>query len=87
MADIPNTWKFRDLWCGWICAVQPRPTSLRPVSFLLYGLLDHLVDGHFLAVQQLDDGIEQLEPEMLNTLLHKDLTVVDDSRSCPHCCI
>jgi len=31
------------------------------VSFLLYGLLDHLVDGHFLAVQQLDEGIEQLE--------------------------
>lgn len=31
------------------------------VSFLLYGLLDHIVDGHFLAVQQLDDGIEQLE--------------------------
>ncbi len=31
------------------------------VGFLLYGLLDHLVDGHFTAVQQLDEGIEQLE--------------------------
>jgi len=31
------------------------------VGFLLYGLLDHLVDGHFSAVQQLDEGIEQLE--------------------------
>ena len=31
------------------------------VAFLLYGLLDHLVDGHFTAVQQLDEGIEQLE--------------------------
>ena len=31
------------------------------VAFLLHGLLDHLVDGHFAAVQQLDDGIEQLE--------------------------
>ena len=31
------------------------------VGFLLYGLLDHLVDGHFTAVQQLDDGIEELE--------------------------
>jgi magnesium transporter len=31
------------------------------VAFLLYGLLDHLVDGHFLAVQQLDEGIEHLE--------------------------
>jgi magnesium transporter len=34
------------------------------VGFLLYGLLDHLVDGHFTAVQQLDEGIEHLE-EML----------------------
>ncbi len=31
------------------------------VAFLLYGLLDLLVDGHFTAVQQLDEGIEQLE--------------------------
>ncbi len=31
------------------------------VAFLLYGLLDDLVDGHFAAVQQLDEGIEQLE--------------------------
>jgi magnesium transporter len=31
------------------------------VSFLLYGLLDVLVDGHFTAVQSLDDEIEALE--------------------------
>ncbi|KUM87909.1 magnesium transporter [Streptomyces cellostaticus] len=31
------------------------------VGFLLHGLLDHLVDGHFVAVQQLDDSIEELE--------------------------
>lgn len=31
------------------------------VSFLLYGLLDVVVDGHFAAVQALDDGIESLE--------------------------
>ncbi|GAA0911931.1 hypothetical protein Vau01_077840 [Virgisporangium aurantiacum] len=31
------------------------------VAFLLHGLLDHLVDGHLAAVQQLDDGIEQLD--------------------------
>jgi magnesium transporter len=31
------------------------------VGFLLYGLLDHAVDGHFDAVRQLDEGIEQLE--------------------------
>src|SRR5882757_737609 len=31
------------------------------VSFLLHGLLDHVVDGHFAAVQQLDDRVEELE--------------------------
>lgn len=31
------------------------------VSFLLYGLLDYLVDGHFRAVELLDDAIEELE--------------------------
>lgn len=31
------------------------------VGFLLYALLDHIVDGHFDAVQRLDDGIEELE--------------------------
>jgi magnesium transporter len=31
------------------------------VSFLLYGLLDYIVDGHFATVQQLDDAIEELE--------------------------
>jgi magnesium transporter len=31
------------------------------VAFLLYGLLDVLVDGHFTAVQSLDDAIETLE--------------------------
>jgi magnesium transporter len=31
------------------------------VGFLLYGLLDYVVDTHFEAVQDLDDGIEVLE--------------------------
>ena len=31
------------------------------VSFLLWGLLDHIVDGHFEAVQSLDTEIEGLE--------------------------
>jgi magnesium transporter len=31
------------------------------VSFLLHGLLDYVVDGHFAAVQALDDEIEKLE--------------------------
>jgi magnesium transporter len=36
------------------------------VGFLLYGLLDHLVDGHFTAVQQLDEGIELLEDALFD---------------------
>ena len=31
------------------------------VAFLLYGLLDEVVDGHFAAVEELDDEIEGLE--------------------------
>ena len=31
------------------------------IGFLLYGLLDVLVDGHFATVQQLDDSIEELQ--------------------------
>ena len=31
------------------------------VGYLLWGLLDVVVDGHFDTVQELDDGIEQLE--------------------------
>ena len=31
------------------------------VGFLLHGLLDFLVDGHFTAVQELDERIEELE--------------------------
>ena len=83
------------------------------VSFLLHGLLDLIVDGHFDAVQSLDEQIEDLEDqlflpvakdsdmerrtyelrkslvllrrtvlpmrEVINTLLRRDLHVVDDS--------
>ncbi|GAA3450215.1 magnesium transporter CorA family protein [Dactylosporangium matsuzakiense] len=31
------------------------------VGFLLYGLLDHLVDGQFTAVQRLDECVQELE--------------------------
>jgi len=31
------------------------------VDFLLYGLIDAVVDGHFTAVQDLDEEIERLE--------------------------
>ena len=35
--------------------------SRHGVGFLLYGLLDHVVDGHFEAVQRLDESMEALE--------------------------
>jgi magnesium transporter len=35
--------------------------SVHGVAFLLYGLIDHVVDGHFDAVQGFDDEIEALE--------------------------
>ncbi|HUY60934.1 MAG TPA: magnesium transporter CorA family protein, partial [Candidatus Dormibacteraeota bacterium] len=34
------------------------------VAYLLYGFLDYLVDGHFAAVQSLDDAIESLEDQL-----------------------
>jgi magnesium transporter len=36
------------------------------VGFLLYGLLDYVVDGHFDAVQSLDEQIETLEDELFS---------------------
>jgi magnesium transporter len=83
------------------------------VSFLLHGLLDQIVDGHFTAVQSLDDEIEEVQDrlfvevdpgqelqrrsfelrrslvlirrvvlpmrEVLNTLMRRDLHVVDEA--------
>lgn len=85
------------------------------VAFLLWGLLDTIVDGHFATVQELDGEIEQLEDalfdetprseevqkrsfelrkslvrlrrvvlpmrEVLNTILRRDLQVVDEDMS------
>jgi magnesium transporter len=36
------------------------------VSFLLYGLLDYLVDGHFRAVELLDQAIEETEDALFD---------------------
>ncbi|MEO9222151.1 MAG: magnesium transporter CorA family protein, partial [Mycobacteriaceae bacterium] len=36
------------------------------VAFLLHGLLDYIVDGHFAAVQSLDDSIEELEDQLFS---------------------
>jgi magnesium transporter len=40
------------------------------VSFLLHGLLDNIVDGHFAAVQALDDTIEDLEDQLFDDRPH-----------------
>jgi magnesium transporter len=37
------------------------------VSFLLYGLLDYLVDGHFRAVESLDQAVEETEDGLFDT--------------------
>jgi magnesium transporter len=36
------------------------------VGFLLHGLLDFIVDGHFEAVQSLDDAVEELEDRLFD---------------------
>jgi magnesium transporter len=40
------------------------------VGFLLYGLIDHVVDGHFEAVQSLDEEIEKLEDLLFDERQH-----------------
>ena len=40
------------------------------VSFLLHGLLDHVVDGHFQTVSVLDNAIEGLEDLLFDDLPH-----------------
>jgi len=38
------------------------------VGYLLYGLLDYIVDGHFEAVQSLDDSVEDLEDNLFSSV-------------------
>jgi magnesium transporter len=38
------------------------------VGYLLYGLLDYIVDGHFDAVQSLDDAVEDLEDDLFSSV-------------------
>src|ERR1700729_636733 len=38
------------------------------VGYLLYGLLDYVVDGHFEAVQSLDDSVETLEDQLFSAV-------------------
>jgi len=44
------------------------------VGFLLHGLLDYIVDGHFEAVRSLDDAVEALEDELFDE--HSEVLVV-----------
>jgi magnesium transporter len=36
------------------------------VGFLLYGLLDYIVDGHFETVRSLDETVEELEDRLFD---------------------
>jgi magnesium transporter len=38
--------------------------AVHGVGYLVYGLLDYIVDGHFEAVQSLDDAVEGLEDDL-----------------------
>src|SRR6266487_1249539 len=40
------------------------------VGYLLYGLLDFIVDSHFDAVQSLDDCVEQIEDRLFDDIPH-----------------
>jgi magnesium transporter len=45
------------------------------VGFLLHGLLDYIVDGHFEAVQSLDDAVEGLEDDLFAAASRRHLHV------------
>jgi magnesium transporter len=36
------------------------------VTFLVYGLIDHVVDSHFATIQAIDDAVETLEDELFD---------------------
>jgi magnesium transporter len=44
-------------------------------AYLLYGLLDYIVDGHFEAVQSLDDAVEGLENDLFEPTVKLNLEV------------
>jgi len=43
-----------------------RDLAKNGVGFLLHGLLDHVVDGHFATVQELDDAVEEVEARLFD---------------------
>jgi magnesium transporter len=52
MADVVSRWD------------NSRDLAIHGVGFLLYGLLDHIVDSYFGALQNFDDIVEQLSDEI-----------------------
>jgi magnesium transporter len=49
--------------------------AVNGIGYLLYGLLDYIVDGHFEAVQSLDDAVEGLEDDLFAPTAARDLHV------------
>jgi magnesium transporter len=49
--------------------------AVHGVGYLLYGLLDYIVDGHFETVQSLDDQVEGLEDDLFAPPSFRDLQV------------
>ena len=49
--------------------------ALHGVGYLVHGLLDYIVDGHFEAVQSLDDEVEGLEDDLFSPTTSADLQV------------
>jgi magnesium transporter len=49
--------------------------AVNGVGYLVYGLLDYIVDGHFEAVQSLDDAVEGLEDDLFAPMSVKDMQV------------
>ena len=45
---------------------ENRDLAKHGVGFLLHGLLDHVVDGHFAAVEELDDAVESIEARLFD---------------------
>ncbi|WP_369393304.1 hypothetical protein AB5J72_41460 [Streptomyces sp. CG1] len=45
----------------WLDLCDPHSADFAMISVLPHGLLDHIVDGHFAAVRDLDDRIEAVE--------------------------
>src|SRR6266540_2845711 len=63
--DEPGTVVWLDL-----CEPDRADLEAHGVGFLLWGLLDVVVDGHFATVQQLDEAIEGLEDLLFDERPH-----------------